>query len=232
MSPALRAPSPTRARHAVRPAVVMVAASAWLQPFGAWVKAPAGRPRDGPRNRRRRRRGSPRSPDRAAGGAVRPLREEARHDGIAGPELGDAGADRLDHAGPVRHQHPAVLGRRPAARHDQVVVVERGGVDRDPDLAGSGSARIGPLRDLQPVEAARARTHDDRLHDNSWFRHPVWGARPGTPPDQRSRPGRDRRSRRAGDSQAQSPPNRRSIPLMRPTIRSPSRSARDTISSA
>jgi hypothetical protein len=43
VSPGLICPSPTSARQAVTPAVVMVAASAWLQPRGAWVKAVAAR---------------------------------------------------------------------------------------------------------------------------------------------------------------------------------------------
>src|SRR5258707_9440222 len=43
VSPVLICPSPTSARHAVTPAVVMVAASAWLQPRGACVKAVAAR---------------------------------------------------------------------------------------------------------------------------------------------------------------------------------------------
>ncbi|MNE80827.1 hypothetical protein D3C80_1774330 [compost metagenome] len=37
LSPGLRAPSAISARQAVRPAVVRVAASAWLQPCGARV---------------------------------------------------------------------------------------------------------------------------------------------------------------------------------------------------
>src|SRR5580698_1184982 len=43
LSPVLICPSPTRARQAVTPAVVTVAASAWLQSRGAWVKAVAAR---------------------------------------------------------------------------------------------------------------------------------------------------------------------------------------------
>jgi hypothetical protein len=43
VSPVLICPSPTNARQAVTPAVVMVEASAWLQPRGAWVKAVAAR---------------------------------------------------------------------------------------------------------------------------------------------------------------------------------------------
>jgi hypothetical protein len=42
-SPALSPPSTTRARQAVSPAVVSVAASAWLNPLGAKVNQVAGR---------------------------------------------------------------------------------------------------------------------------------------------------------------------------------------------
>ena len=42
MSPAFSWPSTTKARQAVSPAVVSVAASAWLQPRGARVKNCAG----------------------------------------------------------------------------------------------------------------------------------------------------------------------------------------------
>src|SRR5699024_12127704 len=39
VSPAFSCPFTTKARQAVRPEVVIVAACAWLQPCGAWVKA-------------------------------------------------------------------------------------------------------------------------------------------------------------------------------------------------
>ncbi len=101
--------------------------------------------------------------DRRLGRPVRPVREEAGDDPVAGRELGHARADRLDGAGPVRHQHAAVRGGGAPARHQQVVEVERGRLDRDPDLAGAGLPGIGPLGDLQAVEAAGG-ADDEGLH--------------------------------------------------------------------
>ena len=161
-SPALSPPSTTRARQAVSPAVVSVAASAWLKPSrcpgepgrrphhdlaGVAVDPIAGHGREvGDRGR-----------------AVLPAREEAGDDVVAGLELGHALAHRLDHAGAVGHRDAPVRRRHPSAHDAIVVVVERARVEPDPDLAGARGAGIGHVDQLQPVEPA-GRAEYDALH--------------------------------------------------------------------
>ena len=73
---------------------------------------------------------------------------------VADRELGHALADRLDHAGAVGHRDAPVRGRDGAGHDGVVVVVERAGVEPDPDLARAGLAGVGQVDQLQPVEPA------------------------------------------------------------------------------
>ena len=82
---------------------------------------------------------------------------------VAWPELRHAFAHRFDHAGAVGHQYPTVSGREAAIGDQQVVVVERGRVERDPDLARPGLTRVRDVVDLDPIQPAR-RTKDCSFH--------------------------------------------------------------------
>src|SRR5271156_5870891 len=66
-------------------------------------------------------------------------------------------------AGALRHQHPTVSGREAAIGDQQVVVIERGRVQRDPDLARPGLTRVRDVVDLDPIQPAR-RTKDCSFH--------------------------------------------------------------------
>jgi hypothetical protein len=50
---------------------------------------------------------------------------------VAPPELRHTFAHRFDHAGAVGHQYPTVSGRDAAIGDQQVVIVERGRVERE-----------------------------------------------------------------------------------------------------
>ena len=78
---------------------------------------------------------------------------------VAWPELRHAFAHRFDHAGAVGHQYPTVSGREAAIGDQQVVVVKRGRVERDTDLARPGLTRVRDVVDLDPIQSAR-RTKD------------------------------------------------------------------------
>ena len=84
---------------------------------------------------------------------------------VASPELRHAFAHRFDHTGAVGHQYPTVSGREAAIGDQQVVVVERGRVERDPDLARPGLTRVRDVLDLNPIQPSR-RTNDCSFHDD------------------------------------------------------------------
>jgi hypothetical protein len=103
--------------------------------------------------------------------AVGPMREEAGDDPVARDEVGDARTDRLDGAGPVRHQDATVLGRpgsRPQAvatgqedRMKAFVVRQPGGLDRL-EIASSGARWISIGRG-RPQCAVAASTASARI---------------------------------------------------------------------
>src|ERR1700751_4485073 len=84
---------------------------------------------------------------------------------VAWPELCHAFAHRFDHAGAVGHQYPTVSGRVgvTAIGDQQVVVIERARVERDPDLAGPGLTRVRDIVALDPLQPARS-TKDCSFH--------------------------------------------------------------------
>jgi hypothetical protein len=147
--------------------VVMVAASAWLQPRGAWVKAVAARTENWAAKPSMPSPGVPvkSQPTGPLGSLILPLREEAGNDMVAPPELRHTFAHRFDHAGAVGHQYPTVSGRDAAICDQQVVIVERGRVERDPDLARPGLTRVRDVLDLDPIQAARRTKNCGFHHD-------------------------------------------------------------------
>ena len=98
--------------------------------------------------------------ERALGQAAERLRCDA-DDPAADPVLG-AVAGRLDHAGHVHAEGERRLGhdgRDAAAAAGDVAEVERGGRDRDPDLAGAGLGHLDVVADLDGC--ARLAVADD-----------------------------------------------------------------------
>ena len=82
---------------------------------------------------------------------------------VAWPELRHALAHGFDHTGAVGHQYPTVSGRETAIGDQQVVIVERGRVECDPDLTRPGLTRVRDVVDLDPIQPAR-RTKDCSFH--------------------------------------------------------------------
>jgi hypothetical protein len=74
--------------------------------------------------------------------AVLPEREEAGDHVVARRELRHDVADRLDHAGAVRHGYPSVCDRHATGHHAEIVVVQRARMDPDADLAKTERAGI------------------------------------------------------------------------------------------
>ena len=84
---------------------------------------------------------------------------------VAWPELRHAFAHRFDQASAVGHQYPTVSGRVAAIGDQQVMVVERGRVQRDPDLARPGLTRVRDVLDLNPIQPARGTKDCSFDHD-------------------------------------------------------------------
>ena len=135
VSPAFSRPSTTSARQAVRPEVVIVAASLKLHPSGAWVKWLAGLTTYWQAN--------PSAPSPG---------EKASHHPVAWLKLADSGANRFDHPRAVRHQDPPIGGRNHPRRYQQIVIIQGGGVERYADLACRRRAGVGKIDKLQIVQ--------------------------------------------------------------------------------
>ena len=86
------------------------------------------------------------------GAAIQPLREKASDHPVTRLKFVHSGANRFHHAGAIRHQDPPIGGGNYPRCDQQIMVVQRGGVQRHPDLSCGGRPRVSKIDQLQVLK--------------------------------------------------------------------------------